>query len=250
MGKAIALGALNSGVICAEDLSVCDLDASKFSDLPKGVFCTTNVDDLANCNVILYAVKPQGFNKVAQKHGKDTVVGSIMAGIQIDTIVRATGAQKVCRVMPNTPCMVGKGMCALTFANCDKESVDFLTRLFSSLGDVVCVDEKLFDAVTCVSGSGPAYVYYFIKSMVDAGVSQGLDYDSALKLTLQTFDGAVQMVRATNKDLSTLIDNVCSPGGTTIQAINRFNEGDLDKIVADGMAKCAARSAELSKELK
>ena len=86
--------------------------------------------------------------------------------------------------------------------------------------------------------------------MVDAGVSQGLDHDTALRLTLQTIEGAAQMVRDTDKDLSTLIANVCSPGGTTIQAINCFDESGLGKIVAEGMARCAKRSAELSEEMK
>ena len=107
--------------------------------------------------------------------------------------------------------------------------------------------ESLFDAVTGVSGSGPAYVYYFIRSMIRGGVDAGLDEAVAEKLTLATVQGAAEMVRRSSDDLDTLIDKVCSKGGTTIQAVNCFDEKDFDGVVREGMARCVARSKELGK---
>ena len=246
MGRAIAFGALNSGVILPNELAVCDLNTEKFSDLPEGVCVVTDVEELPQCEYVLFAVKPQGFSAVAKKYKPNGTVVSIMAGVKIDTIIASINAKSVCRVMPNTPCMVGKGMCALCFDNCTEKDERFLISLFSALGKAVVVTEDELDAVTAVSGSGPAYVYYFVKSMVDAGVKLGLSEENAKELALQTFDGAVEMVRTTGKPLSELIDNVCSPGGTTIQAINCFDENNLSKIVSKAMERCARRSAELS----
>lgn len=108
------------------------------------------------------------------------------------------------------------------------------------------LDEKHFDAVTAVSGSGPAYVYTFIKAMIDAGCDMGLSDKISEELTLQTFVGAVKMVENRTTDIETLIKNVCSPGGTTIEAVNSFKENNLEEIIKDGIRKCEKRSKELS----
>lgn len=100
------------------------------------------------------------------------------------------------------------------------------------------LDEKHFDAVTAVSGSGPAYVYTFIKAMIDAGCDMGLNDKISEELTLQTFVGAVKMVENRTTDIETLIKNVCSPGGTTIEAVKSFKENNLEEIIKDGMRKC------------
>lgn len=250
MGKAIALGALNSGVIKPNELAVCDLDMAKLSELPDEVFTTSDVRDLNKCEYVLFAVKPQGFATVAKQYSGDATVVSIMAGVKVGTIMSLTGASSVCRIMPNTPCLVEKGMCALSFVNCTEDSKAFLTELFSAIGDVVTVDEEMLDAVTAVSGSGPAYVYYFVRAMAESGAKLGLSEDISLRLALQTFEGAVEMVRTTQKPLDELIKNVCSPGGTTIQAINHFDEAGLGDVISKGMEKCAKRSAELSLENK
>ncbi|NLZ25869.1 MAG: pyrroline-5-carboxylate reductase, partial [Clostridiales bacterium] len=118
--------------------------------------------------------------------------------------------------------------------------------LFSSFGKTVVLEEKYFDAVTAVSGSGPAYVYMFIKSMVDAGAALGLDRETAKYLTVQTFAGAAKMVEDSPFDIETLINNVCSKGGTTIQAVESFRDDGLEEIIKKGMEKCYNRSKELS----
>ncbi|MDE7209221.1 MAG: pyrroline-5-carboxylate reductase, partial [Clostridia bacterium] len=109
------------------------------------------------------------------------------------------------------------------------------------------VEEKYFDAVTSISGSGPAYVYYFIKAMIDGGIKGGLSFDQSKELTIATMIGASKMVANSSEELDTLIQKVCSKGGTTIQAIDTFREKSIDKSIIEGIEKCRKRSEELSK---
>lgn len=249
MGKAIIDGVLSSGKIAPEHILVCDLDAEKLKTLPSGVATVTSVSRVKDCEYVIFAVKPQSFSSVASEFSEDSTVISIMAGIKIDRIKSLTKAREVVRIMPNTPCLVGKGMCAVAFSGVTEKKKEFVTELFNTLGKVVEVEEDKMDAVTSVSGSGPAYVYYFINSMINAGMNRGLDAETARTLTLQTFEGALEMVKTSSEPIDTLIRNVCSKGGTTIQAIEHFKNGNLSDIIDEGMAKCAHRSKEMSEEL-
>lgn len=248
MATAIVGGILKSGLLNPQAIVVSDSDRAKldiFKD--KGLNVTlSNVDAAKHCEYLLLAVKPQiapaVFSEISEEIYAHTVI-SVMAGISICRLGSNLGQRNYARVMPNTPALVGEGMAAVAFS--EGFFSDFVLDIFSSLGKVVVLDETLFDAVTSLSGSGPAYVYTFIKALIEGGADGGLDYDVAKKLALQTVRGAVEMIEQSDKSVSELIDAVCSKGGTTIQAIESFKEDNLENIVKKGMEKCRLKSKEL-----
>lgn len=248
MGKAIASGILTHGLLSESDILMSDIN-------PQATFGNVKIvpdaaEVLEKCESVILSVKPQIFPTITDKvrAGKCRLLISIMAGVAVKTIEEAAPAgAKVIRVMPNTPCSIGKGITAIAQNDAGEESNAFVKQIFDTTGETVSLPESLFDAVTGVSGSGPAYVYYFIRSMIRGGVDAGLDEEVAQKLTLATVQGAAEMVRRSSDSLDTLIDKVCSKGGTTIQAVNCFDEKDLDGVVREGMARCVARSKELGK---
>jgi pyrroline-5-carboxylate reductase len=169
------------------------------------------------------------------------------------TIARLEGLlgaeARVIRVMPNAPAMVGQGMAALVRgANASRGDEALALRLFRAVGDAIALGhESLLDPVTGLSGSGPAYVYLFIKSMADAAVSEGLTPQAALRMTLQTIRGAELNMRQSGMEPSELISLVASPGGTTEAALKRFAEAGFSDIVAGAVHAATARSRELGK---
>lgn len=205
-----------------------------------------------NSEFILFAVKPQNFAEVAKEINcvnPDKVI-SIMAGVKKSTIKNALGVGliKVARCMPNLPCSVGYGMMGVDMSDYDKntDDIEFIYNLFSCLGSVLSISEDKLDAVTGISGSGPAYVFIFIDSLIDAGIKQGLTKDEAKLLAMQTVFGSCQLLMESEKSLSELIMNVCSKGGTTIEAVKVFEENNFRGIISDAVAACVNRSKELS----
>ena len=250
MANAIVSGAIKK-LLKPNEIIISDKDETKLENFKKLGFTVTtdNVEVVKNSENLLFAVKPQiapiVFEDIKGKIEAKTVI-SIMAGINIDTLEKNLGSFNFVRVMPNTPAMLGEGMSALAFKG-NFENKDFIMNLFGSLGKAVELDEKHFDAVTSVSGSGPAYVYMFIKAMIDGGIDGGLTAETAKTLTLQTIIGACKMVETSPKQIDELIDAVCSKGGTTIEAVNSYRNDDLNGIIRKGIAKCKKRSEELSR---
>ena len=246
MAKAIVGGVLSSGMLAASDIVMSNTSGKSAVD---GVFCTSdNSYVTANSEYVVLAVKPQVFKSIASslRPVQSAGVISIMAGITSESVASALGiCGSVIRVMPNTPSKVGMGATAIAENNCSSQANAFCRKMFQSVGSTVYVPESDFDAVTCVSGSGPAYVFYFIKAMTDGGVLNGLDRKVAKELAIATVAGAAKLAEKSDDDLDTLISNVCSKGGTTIQAIDTFREREMDKIVIDGMTACKKRSEEL-----
>ena len=248
MAKAIANGIIKSNILKADEVVMSD------------PFVTGNVAGIKvindnkvifnDCEYVLLAVKPQIFNQIVDelKETKVKNVISIMAGVKMAKIKSILPNAQVIRIMPNLPASVGAGMAGIAKDNdASKEANDFTKAIFDSVGKAIFVNESDLDAVTAISGSGPAYVYYFIQSMIKGGIKNGLSEEAAKELTLQTFVGAVEMVKHSNDDLDTMIDRVCSKGGTTIQAIDTFRSYDLDDKIIEGIDKCRIRSEELSK---
>lgn len=248
MGKAIASGILSHGMLKEADILMSDVDPkAQFGNVRIVPDCSEVLDE---CEYVILSVKPQIFPTLTDKikAGKCRCIISIMAGVAVKTIKEAAPAgAKVIRVMPNTPCSIGRGITAIAQNDADKECNDFAEQVFATTGETVSLPEELFDAVTGVSGSGPAYVYYFIRSMIRGGIDAGLEEQVAKKLTLATVSGAAEMVKRSSDSLDILIDKVCSKGGTTIQAVNCFDEKALDGAIREGMARCVARSKELGK---
>jgi pyrroline-5-carboxylate reductase len=150
--------------------------------------------------------------------------------------------------MPNTPLMVGEGMSVFeTPTNLNDDEQSFISGIFSALGKVEYAPQKLMDAVTAVSGSGPAYVYIFIEALADAGVLCGLPRSTAMTLAAQTILGASKMVLDTKAHPGVLKDAVCSPGGTTIEAVKSLEQSGFRGAVIDAVEKCAQKSKALAK---
>lgn len=253
MATAILNGILNSNIILPEKIIISDIDTEKLSVFEKKGVSTTSDNSLLlkSAKYIILAVKPQIAIKILpflKDSVSDNLFISIMAGIPKNKIKNMLGNVAVTRIMPNTPCMIGDGMCAIDASDFDEKSKILVYKIFKSLGEIVELDENCFDAVTAVSGSGPAYVYMFINSMINGGIECGLSYNDSKKLALQTFKGAVSMVQKTDTPIDILIENVCSKGGTTIQAVDHYRNNNLEQIIIDGMKKCKKRSEELSKE--
>ena len=250
MSSAITKGILTSGLLVPEAIIVSDLSEEKRSQASLlGVATTTDNLALADsAEYVLFAVKPQSFPEIAEKIGGkfSAKVISIMAGITVSTLKEKLRAEKICRVMPNTPCMVASGMSALCFSGYNAEEKKFPLAVFSGLGEIIELDESKFDAVTSVSGSGPAYVYMFAEGMIKGGMNGGLSYEEAKKLTLATLIGGARMVNLSDKPIPELIDAVCSKGGTTIQAVTHYRLSGLEEIIAEGVDRCRARSVEMS----
>ena len=251
MAYAIVGGILRGGLLSPADILISDLSDSQLEKfVALGVNVTSdNTLTSTSCEYLFFAVKPQAAEAVFEGiKGVITApnVLSIMAGISISTLKNALGNRNFARIMPNTPALVGKGMSAVAF-NGGYHS-EFILNIFRSVGEVAELDESLFDAVTSLSGSGPAYVYMFIKALIDGGMNGGLDYEKSKALALQTVMGATEMIKSSSAPIDELISAVCSKGGTTIQAVNSFIEDGLEDTVKRGMEKCRLRSVELGKE--
>lgn len=175
---------------------------------------------------------------------------SIAAGIPISRIEDAAGpSDRVIRVMPNTPALVGRGVSAVVpGSKATEEDVALAERLLSAVGNVVRVPEKLLDAVTGVSGSGPAYIFLVIEALADAGVRQGLPRPTALTLAAETALGAAEMVLRTGLHPAQLKDQVTSPGGTTIAALEILERRRVRGAFFEAVAAATRRSAELGRE--
>lgn len=248
MAKAIVNGLVRAQVVSPHEIIVSD----PYGDI--GVDGVETVKDsmivFKQCEYVFLAIKPQVFYSITQEIAenlKSDYLISIMAGVTMDCLKKAAGKAKVIRVMPNLPCKLAKGMSALCYDGLNAEAETFVNAIFSSVGRVVRINEEQFHAVTSISGSGPAYVYMFIKGMIEAGINGGLDFETARTLTLATFEGATAMVDASNEPIDNLIDSVCSKGGTTIEAVESFKKDDIYHIIDRAIEKCRNRSEELGK---
>ena len=205
-----------------------------------------------NCEYLLLAVKPQNFEEAVKsiEGCKVEKVISVMAGVKKSAIKSAFnyGNMKVARCMPNLPCSIGSGAIGIDMTDFNKstDDTDFISNVFSCLGTVVSLEESKMDAVTGISGSGPAYAFMFIDSLIDAGVRQGLTKDEAKILAVQTVLGSAEMVMREEQSVEELIMSVCSKGGTTVEAVKVLEQGNFRKIISDAVDACINRAKELS----
>lgn len=218
-----------------------------------GVRVLPAAEAVADAATVLLLVKPQDMGAlladIAPRTPTDSLVISLAAGVRLDTLEAAFGPGTPCiRAMPNTPAVVDEGMIALSpGASCSPAQAEYAESLLSAVGRVVRVPEDLQDAVTATSGSGPAYVFLLVESMIDAAVGLGLDPQTARTLVTQTVLGAALMARTPDADAADLRRQVTSPGGTTAAAIAVFEEGDLRGLVARAMTAARDRGRELGR---
>jgi pyrroline-5-carboxylate reductase len=217
-----------------------------------GVEVTGNAEAAAGADVILLVVKPQDVSsllgEIAESVAPGATVVSLAAGILISTLEAALpDGVAVVRAMPNTPALVGEGMFGISPGSSVRdEQLATVVTLLESGGRVVVVDEARQDAVTAVSGSGPAYVFYLAEAMIAGGVAEGLDPETARALTQQTLVGAAKLLAESPETAEELRRRVTSPNGTTHAAITTFDERGVAAGLVAGVAAAAARSAELS----
>jgi pyrroline-5-carboxylate reductase len=213
-----------------------------------------NAEAVAGAGAVILAVKPQVIDDVlaglANHVTAGQVVISIAAGVTLKRLETALGAAaRVVRVMPNTPCLVGRGVSVLCGgARARPADLKLARGLFATVGKVhVTDDEKAMDAVTGLSGSGPAYVYLFAEALIRGGVKAGLDPELASELAYETIAGAAEMLIQTGQTPEALRKAVTSPGGTTLAGLQRLDEGKLTATVAAGVVAATRRSRELGR---
>lgn len=208
---------------------------------------------IGKADIVLIATKPfvvpELLESIKESVTDDKLIISIAAGITFEKIESALGADKrVVRVMPNTPALLESGMSAICKNASAKDSdLDTVETIFSKIGRVIKCEEKDIDAVTGVSGSGPAFYYYIINEIAKAGEKLGLDYKTALTLSAQTALGAAKMVLETGNSPEELITAVTTPGGTTAEGNKVLNESNISDILFETVQKTAEKSAMMSK---
>ncbi|WP_336153289.1 pyrroline-5-carboxylate reductase [Acinetobacter ursingii] len=213
-----------------------------------------NVKAIKNADVVVLAVKPQVLGTVLKPlHGlfEGKLIVSIIAGAEIETIAALTGTDRIVRVMPNTPALVQTGAHGLyANENVTTKDRDLASQILAATGLTIWVNsEAQIDAVTAVSGSGPAYFFYLMESMVRAGKNMGLDEKVATALTLQTALGAAQMAITSSNTPAELRKNVTSPNGTTQAALEVFDRAQISQNIQTALAAAQKRSQELAHEL-
>jgi pyrroline-5-carboxylate reductase len=247
--KSLLHHSITSNQICIADKSQEKL-AQISSQFKVEVKSITSIG--SSCDVIFLAVKPQDLTDVLtelkQTIKSDTLVISIAAGKTIKFIEDQLKTNNpVIRAMPNTPAQIGKGISAISAsAKVSSEELEIAKELFLTTGEVVLVLEEKIDAVTALSGSGPAYFFYFIEAMVNAGAELGLTNEIATKLAIETIFGSAAMLKESNLDAATLRKNVTSPKGTTAAALEVFSISDLENIVLKAMSAAKKRAQELA----
>ncbi len=208
---------------------------------------------LASASLVVWAVKPQTFKQAALQAGPHTGQAlhlSVAAGIRSGSIAGWLGTERIVRAMPNTPALVGKGMTAL-FARPAVTAADRLAveRVIQTTGEYLWLaQEEALDAVTALSGSGPAYVFYFIEAMVQAGTEMGLSRAQAHKLAVETFVGASALAQASSEPPETLRERVTSKGGTTHAALTAMEQAGVKQQFKHAMHAARQRAAELGDE--
>jgi pyrroline-5-carboxylate reductase len=211
----------------------------------------SNLTLMQACDLVVFAIKPQiaaeVFEEIAGSYDESKLLISILAGVTCSSIEKFfQGAPRVVRVMPNTPALVGEGASAICRGHhADNEDLQIVRQLFETVGRVQVIDERQMDAVTGLSGSGPAFIYTVIEALADGGVREGLRRDIAHDLAVQTVVGAALMVRETGEHPAILRDRVCSPGGTAITGVSTLENKGLRTTLMEAVSAAATRSREL-----
>lgn len=253
MGKAILKGLLKE--MQPEDMVFTAAHRETMEKVKKETnvpFASSNAACAGEVKYLILAVKPQYFDPVFDeirgtvRH--DQVIVSLAPGASIeDLTARLGGNVRVVRAMPNTPAMLGEGMTGLAFGKQEytEEERQMICRIFQCCGRVELVEERLMDAVGCVSGCSPAYVYMFIEALADSGVKYGLPRKTAYAMAAQTVLGSAKMVLETGKHPGQLKDEVCSPGGTTIAGVSALEEHGLRNAVIKAGDACYEKTQKM-----
>lgn len=253
MAEALIKGMLSADVAKSRQMFVTDASPARLEYLKKFniVFAKSNIEAVREAEIVLLCVKPQVMDgvlaEIADAAGPSKLVISIAAGITITRLETAlTSGPRVIRVMPNTPALVLAGAAGLAKGTRATDGdMALALEIFSAVGKAVVVEEKLMDAVTGLSGSGPAYVFTLIEALSDAGVKVGIPRPLALELAVQTVYGSAKMVLETKEHPAKLRDMVTSPGGTTIAGMHELEKGKFRAVLMNAVEAATKRSIEL-----
>jgi len=259
MATALACGLVRAQIVPAGRLSAADPAEparQRFAEATGGKVFAESGPVVADADVLFLAVKPQALDEaagvLATELGKQTpppLIISILAGVSLARLTAALAVERIIRVMPNTPCLVGCGASGICSpAGLSKDDVALAQRLMSAVGLAVRVSESQMHALTALSGSGPAYVYQVIEALSDAGVREGLPRELATQLAAATVRGAAEMVLQTGEHPAALKDSVASPAGTTIAGLAALEEYGLRSALIAAVGRAAERSREMEEE--
>lgn len=259
MAYAFAAGLVKNNAVSAELISVCDIDPEKLHKFESlGINVGTEINTLCtDAEIIFIAVKPGAVSLVMRSLAAveglldRAVIVSFAAAVGIDFITRSAGrSARIIRTMPSTPVLVGEGVIAVTCNELvSKKEFEGVCRMLSTVAYVVNVDEAQMNSIISVHGSSPAYVFLFIKAMLEGAEKQGIPVNIALPLILRTIKGSVTMIEKSDESVEQLINNVASPGGTTRASLDIFAERKFCDIISEAMDACTSRADEISDSL-
>lgn len=253
MAYALVKGITREAMPAYEQIWASDIDSVRTDIFAKefGAKPASNYETAVASDIVLLAVKPGLVSKVLDETrvawNESKLLVSIAAGISTCSIEQKIGVKTpIVRVMPNTPCLTGAGASAICAGqHAGVSHLDLVEKMLDSVGITVRIDESYMDAVTAVSGSGPAYAYLVAEAMIDAGVQAGLSSAIARKLVIQTIKGSMAMLEETGEHPAELKAQVCSPGGTTIAAVRQLEENGIRKAFFNAVEKAREKSIEL-----
>ena len=255
MGLIYANSFLRYKIVVKENLLLVEKNIERQKSLSAmniGKVVTTDDSAIAECNIVILAVKPQDFKELAESLKNvlhpNSVVLSIMAGTEIAYIQNLLGHPFIVRAMPNLPVEISMGMTAFSSSKeLPHDKILLVENLLSTTGRTLYLqEEQQLNAVTALSGSGPAYFFYFMKYLIDAGVKMGLDEHVSSILAKQTMLGSFHLINNGQKTLDEYITSVASKGGTTEAALKTFNEGGMDLTIVNALLNAEKRAKELS----
>jgi pyrroline-5-carboxylate reductase len=257
MASAIVKGIIKSKIYNKTEIIISDISEVQRKKIEDefGIKTTAENDEvLGKSDVIIFAVKPQYFQSSIENINKQNInnklIISIMAGISIEKMAKALMTDvQVVRIMPNTPALVNEAMSVICFAdNVSDENKKLAVEIFDSIGKTKITDESKIDAVTAISGSSPAYIFMMIEAMADAGVLLGLSRDDAYFLASQTIMGSAKLFLESNTHPAKLKDMVCSPAGTTIEAVRVLEQKGFRSALIEAMIACDKKSKDMGKD--
>lgn len=256
IGRALVGGLLRAKLVTAKNITAARRHAAALSELKREFGVKTAADNkkaAAGADIVLLCVKPQAAQAVladiAPVITADQLILTVMAGIRTETVAKKLKKNcPVVRAMTNTPVLVDAGATAIAAgAHAGERELKLAESIFKSVGTVARVPESALDAVTGLSGSGPAYIYMVIEAMIDGGVKMGIPRETAAALAAQTVFGAAKLVIETGKHPALLKDEVATPGGTTINALHMLEAKGLRSVLIDAIVTATQRSQELSR---
>jgi len=262
MAEALIQGILEAGLLPAQNILATDIRAGRLEELKNQyglVPCPDNIKAVERADIIILCVKPQtiqeALREIAPVADGSKLFISVAAGVPISALARYLGADakakgpRIIRTMPNTPALVQQGAAALARGeNATDEDLQTALNIMNAVGKTVVVEESLLDAVTGLSGSGPAYVCLMLEALAEGGLQAGLPKDVSFALSLQTLLGTARLIEKTGRDPAELRAMVTSPGGTTMQGLRTLEEGKFKETIIRAVEAATQRARELGKE--